>query len=120
MQLCVCGDASKGSKEDAKNKNSRLLGGKTPALQAAQLAVQSKLQREKKTISDIVSDQYIFDHFFDIVKLFRKAGQKTAEACPNRNLFFSPSPSVFVFLCSSSSFSPHFDEELPKIAIGHK
>ena len=48
MQLCVCGDASKGSKEDAKNKNSSLLGGKTPALQAAQLAVQSKVQREKE------------------------------------------------------------------------
>jgi hypothetical protein len=48
MQLCVCGDASKGSKEDAKNKKSSPLGRKTPALQAAQLAVQSKVQREKK------------------------------------------------------------------------
>jgi hypothetical protein len=55
MQLCVCGDASKGSKEDAKNKNSSLLGGKTPALQAAQLAVQSKVQREKE-VKEAISD----------------------------------------------------------------
>ena len=90
MQLCVCGDASKGSKEDAKNKNSSLLGGKTPALQAAQLAVQSKVQREKNKRSYFWYRLWsiYFWSLFDRVKLFRKAGQKTAEACPNRNRFF--------------------------------
>ena len=68
MQLCVCAamPMPKGSKENAKNKNSGLLGGKTTALQAAQLAVQSKVRREKEVkeaISDIGSDHYISDHF---------------------------------------------------------
>jgi len=43
-----------------------VLGGKPPALQAAQLAVQSKVRREKEVeeaISDIGSNHYISDHF---------------------------------------------------------
>lgn len=80
MQLCVWGDTSKGSKEDAKNKNSSLLGGKTPALQAAQLAVQSKVQREKdvkEAISDIGSDQYISDHYLTESNYFAKPGKNS-------------------------------------------
>jgi hypothetical protein len=80
MQLRVCGDASKGSKEDAKNKNSSLLGRKTTALQAAQLAVQSKVQREnkmKEAISDISSDQYISDNFLTESSYFAKPGKNS-------------------------------------------
>jgi len=43
-----------------------VLGGKPPALQAGQLAVQSKVRREKEVkeaISDIGSNHYISDHF---------------------------------------------------------
>ena len=99
----------KGSKENAKNKNSSLLGGKTTALQAAQLAVQSKVQREKEVkeaISDIGSDQYISDHFLTESSYFAKPGKKQPKPAGIAITFFSLAPPLFS--CSSvlHLFSP--------------
>jgi hypothetical protein len=100
MQLCVCGDASKGSKENAKNKNSGLLGGKTTALQAAQLAVQSKVQREKEvkeSISDIGSDQYDSDNFLTESSYFAKPGKNSRGLPESQLLIFFSLPQCFRF-----------------------
>ena len=74
----------------------------------------------KEAISDIGSDQYISDHYLTESNYFAKPGKNSRGLPESQSLFFSPSPTVFVSLCSSSFFSPHFDEELPKIAIAHE
>ena len=98
--LCVCGDASKRSKENAKNKNSGLLDGKTTALQAAQLAVQSKVQREKEvkeSISDIGSDQYDSDNFLTESSYFAKPGKNSRGLPESQLLIFFSLPQCFRF-----------------------
>ena len=98
----------KGSKENAKNKNSGLLGGKTTALQAAQLAVQSKVQREKEVkeaISDIGSDQYDSDNFLTESSYFAKPGKKQPRPAQIAIAFFLPLP-LFSFSSVLHLFSP--------------
>jgi hypothetical protein len=67
MQLCVCGDASKGPKEDA-NKNSSLFSIRWKNTRTASCAASCAIEgttrkRSKEAISDIGSNHYISDHF---------------------------------------------------------
>ena len=111
MQLCVCAamPMPKGSKENAKNKNSGLLGGKTTALQAAQLAVQSKVQREKEvkeSISDIGSDQYDSDNFLTESSYFAKPGKNSRGLPESQLLIFFLAPPMFSFSSVLHLFLP--------------